>query len=277
MKKLLFSLLAWGALLAFQACEEPNTLEFVARPDADGIAFTNSFSNVYLLSEATAENIAERFVWDSADFEVPTNVTYELQGSIDPAFAAFELVGSTNATNLAVTVEQMLAFADALGLDDDPATTDDLGNPNHTGTVYFRIRAYPGAGTGNSMEAFSDIVAAEIEVIEQAATGGGCDPIYVVGEAAVDAGWAWNTPIVFECQDKVYRAKIKLINATFAFFSTEGDWESRLNYPYFIDQGYAIDPAFEDAADGDNNFRFIGDPGIYVLTIDENADRKSVV
>ncbi|MEL6672443.1 MAG: SusF/SusE family outer membrane protein [Bacteroidota bacterium] len=272
MKKLLFILLSLGTLWTFEACEEPNVLEFIAKPDPDGVAFINSFSDVYLLSQETADNIAERFLWDSADFDVPTNVTYELQGSIDPVFANFDLVGSTNATNLVITVDQLLDFAGALGLDDDPNTTDSLGNANNSGTVYFRLRAYAGSGTGaNSLETLSDIISIDIEVVEKIGTGGGCDPIYVVGAAAVDAGWDWSTPIVFDCENNVYASKIKLTNETFRFFSTEGDWASGLNYPYFVGEGYTIDSDFEDAADGDNNFRFTGTPGIYLLTVDDNA------
>lgn len=272
MKKLLIILFSIGTLCSFESCEEPNVLEFVAVPDTNGVAFLNSFSDAYLLSQETADNIAERFVWDSADFDVPTNVTYELQGSIDPAFENFDLVGSTNATNLAITVDQFLDFALQLGLDDDPNTTDSLGNMNNTGIVYLRLRAYPGSGTGaNTMEALSDIISINIEVIERMATGTGCDPIYVLGAAAVDAGWDWNTPIVFDCENNVYSAKIKLTNETFRFFTTEGDWDSGLNYPHFAAEGFTIDANFEDADDGDNNFQFIGTPGIYVLTVDDNA------
>ncbi|MCB0593511.1 MAG: hypothetical protein H6557_15550 [Lewinellaceae bacterium] len=39
-----------------------------------------------------------------------------------------------------------------------------------------------------------------------------------------------------------------------------------MNYPYFVEQGYAIDARLEDAADGDNNFRFTGSPETYAIT-----------
>ena len=53
---------------------------------------------------------------------------------------------------------------------------------------------------------------------------------------------------------------------TFRFFNVENDWQSGLNYPYFVEQGYAIDARLEDAADGDNNFRFTGSPETYAIT-----------
>src|SRR5690606_34706112 len=52
---------------------------------------------------------------------------------------------------------------------------------------------------------------------------------------------------------------------------TEGDWDSGLNYPYFADEGYTIDDQLENANDGDSNFAFVGTPGIYEITVDDNA------
>ena len=52
------------------------------------------------------------------------------------------------------------------------------------------------------------------------------------------------------------------------FLPAEGDWATGQNYPYFIGEGYTIDANFEDAMDGDNNFRFTGTTGSYNFTID---------
>ena len=38
--------------------------------------------------------------------------------------------------------------------------------------------------------------------------------------------------------------------------------------PFFADDGYTIDSNFENAMDGDNNFRFIGTTGQYYTIID---------
>lgn len=271
MKKIFFSILAFSLVLFFQACEEDNELIFIAKPPAEGVSFTNTFLAEYLLSEDTKDNIAERFVWNPANFGAPTNVAYDVQASIDPNFATFDLLGTSSVTNLAVTVKQLLKYAEDLGLDDDPNTTDANGNPNNTGTVYFRLRAYAGAGTGNNTEVLSNPQALNIRWLEQADPSGACASIYVVGAAAVDAGWNWNSPIVFNCSNKVNTAKINLTNETFRFFTTEGDWGSGLNYPYYEGEGYTIDALLENAHDGDSNFRFIGEPGIYVVVVDDNA------
>lgn len=267
MKKIkLFTLLVL-TLLAVGSCEDNDGLVFTAVPSADGVAFQNSFAANYLLSGETEDNVAERFVWNSADFGAPVNVTYELQGSIDPTFANFTILVSTSETNAAILVEDLLDFATELGLDDDPATTDGQGNPNNTGQVYFRLRAYTGSGGANTTEMVSENQALNITVIER--MGDGCASLWVVGAAAVDAGWDWNTPIEFTCDGNVYTARLELTNETFRWFETEGDWASGLNYTHFSGEGYTIDAAFEDAMDNDNNFRFIGTPGIFEVIIDE--------
>lgn len=268
MKKVLF--LAWAicSIFIFTACEEENELTFIATTP-DGVEFVNSFSTEYFLSEDTEDNIAERFVWEPADFGAPVNITYDLHASLSSDFSEFDVVGSTNGTNLAVTVGDLIDYAEDLGLDDDPATTDEAGNPNNTGEVHFRLRAYAGSGTGNNTEAFSDPSTLSIVWVEQAPTGGACDPIYVVGAGAPDAGWNWGSPIVFECENDVFTAKMRLANDAFRFFTEEGNWDTGQNYPYYESEGYTIDPLLENAQDGDSNFSFIGEPGIYTVVVDD--------
>lgn len=258
------------SLFFVYSCEEDNEI-FVATPSEEGISFTNTFADQYLLSEDTETNIAERFVWNAPDFGVETNITYELQAGTDPALSDVSVIGSTAETNLAITVKQLLDYAEDLGLDDDPTTTDAEGNPNNLGSIYLRLRAYVGAGTGNNVEVLSDVRPLNFKWVEKADVSGACDPLFIVGAAAVDAGWAWNTPVVLECTNDVFVTKINLAPETFRFFTTEGDWGSGQNYPYFEGEGYTIDPLFENADDGDKNFRFIGTAGVYLLTVDDNA------
>jgi uncharacterized protein YbdZ (MbtH family) len=258
------------SLFLIYGCEEDNEI-FIASPSEEGIRFTNSFADQYFLSEDTEANIAERFIWNSPDFGVETNITYELQASIDPTMATSDVIGSTTETNLAVTVKQLLGYAEDLGLDDDPTTTDLDGNPNNTGSIYLRLRAFLGAGSGNSVEVMSDVNQLNFTWVEKADLGGACDPLFIVGAAAVDAGWGWNTPVVLECASDVFMTKIKLTPEAFRFFTEEGNWGSGQNYPYFEGEGYTIDPLFENAGDGDSNFRFLGEAGVYLLVVDDNT------
>jgi len=100
--------------------------------------------------------------------------------------------------------------------------------------------------------------------------------MFMVGAGVPEAGWGWDSPVVLaQIQDNVFQGTTAFINDTFRFFTVEGDWSSGLNYPYYVGQGYTIDANFEDALDGDNNFRFIGTPGTYTMTLDNN--NKTIV
>lgn len=271
MKKTILLFGMFLAVFSLTSCDEEDNLVFTAQPDPEGVNFENSFSSEYLLSEDTGTNIAERFFWNPVDFDAPVNITYDLEASLDSEFATGNILGSTSNTNQAVTIDQLLDYAEDLGLDNDPETTGEDGLANNTGQVYFRIHAYAGTGAANTVELYSDATPLTIRWIEQAANTSGCASIYIVGAAAVDAGWEWTSPIEFFCEDNVYTARVELTNDIFRFFETEGDWASGLNYVYYEEEGYSIDADFENAADGDSNFSFVGTPGIYELVVDSNA------
>jgi len=100
--------------------------------------------------------------------------------------------------------------------------------------------------------------------------------MYIVGAGVPDAGWGWDSPVVMaQIQEGVFQGTTNFVNDAFRFFTIEGDWGSGLNYPYYLSEGYTIDSNFEDALDGDNNFRFIGVAGEYTITIDNN--NKTIV
>ena len=136
MKKLPILLIAFVALLGLNACSSDDDVVFIAQPDMEGIAFLNTFSSNYILTPATGTNVAERFVWNQVDVDVPTNIQYEVQGSPSADFEEITVMGSTSDNNLAVTVKQMLDLAGEAGIDSDPETEA----PN-TGTLYFRVVA----------------------------------------------------------------------------------------------------------------------------------------
>jgi len=115
---------------------------------------------------------------------------------------------------------------------------------------------------------------AETITLGPAVVGPNCnfDQLWVVGAGAADAGWGWSNPIEITCTGTgVYTGNINLTNDAFRFFSDRTlEWGSpSFNYPHYANDGYTIDANFEDALDGDNNFRFVGTPGVYFLTIDD--------
>lgn len=92
---------------------------------------------------------------------------------------------------------------------------------------------------------------------------------YMVGAGIPAAGWGWDTPVKMTwVQDGIFRVETEFINETFRFFTAYADWGSGRNYPYYdVTEGFSIDANFENANDGDSNFRFIGTPGTYTITV----------
>lgn len=80
-------------------------------------------------------------------------------------------------------------------------------------------------------------------------------------------GWNWDTDFVqlTWLSDGIYRATTDFANETFRFFGQQGWGPVDFKYPYF--NGGTVSPLFENAADGDSNFRFIGTPGSYTITV----------
>ncbi len=269
MKKLSILGLFIFALISFNSCETEDDVVFTTSNNGD-LVFTNSFQSEYILTPQTSGNLGERFTWASAITDVPTNVTYQLEKSIVGDFTDAEAVGATTGNEIAITIGDMSGYANEAGLDNDP-TTD---NPD-TGEVYFRLRSIVG---DSGLENFSPAQALTLFLPEES-TGGEAicdlDQYYMVGAGVKFTGWDWATPQEVICSGiNVYTVNVDLIqndadgNGNFRFFTTATDWDSGINYPGFIDQGYTIDDKFEDAMDGDNNFSFIGETGKYLLTID---------
>ncbi|WP_298900600.1 SusE domain-containing protein [uncultured Psychroserpens sp.] len=268
MKNIKFLTLLFIALLGFNSCETEDDVVFIA--EESELAFSNTFQAEYVLTPATAGNLAERFTWESADAGVPTNFTYELQRSITGDFTDASAVGSTTSNEIGITVGDMLGYAAQAGLDNDP----DTEAPN-TGQVAFRLRAF--AGTGG-LETFSAVQSLTMVLPEGEAAAAVCEfeQLYLVGAGVVDAGWSWDTPVVLPCvENGVYGGNVAfqstMDNNNFRFFTVNTDWGSGRNYPFYEDDGYTIDSDFENAMDGDSNFGFIGTTGLYYLEVDTNA------
>ncbi|MFO8146814.1 MAG: SusE domain-containing protein [Gillisia sp.] len=198
MKKLSILLLAFVAFSGIYSCSSDDDVVFIAQPDVEGISFTNSFNASYILTPGTATNVAERFVWNTVDFEVPTNITYELQGSTDTDFTNFDVMGTTGDNNLAVTVQQMMNLAKDAGLDADPET-----DASNSGPLYFRVIAYAGDNAGNSNAQNSEVKSITVLLPEDAEEEEVFKNFFMVGDA-VAAGWSENnnnTPLFRDAEN----------------------------------------------------------------------------
>lgn len=265
MKKIKILLVLFIAALGFNSCSEDPITFIVQEPGA--FNFTNSFSSEYVLTPATAGNLGERFTWETADFGVPTAVTYDLQSSISGDFSDFEVAGSTSGNEITVTIGDLLALAAQAGMDNDPST-----DAPDTGQVWFRLRASIGTG---AEEVFSAAQALTLSLPENTApVEATCEfeQLYAVGAGIPTAGWDWATPAAFACTGTgVYSGNVEFTSdgdANFRFFTEATNWDSGQNYPFYADAGYTIDANFANAMDGDSNFKFVGTSGVYNLQID---------
>ena len=151
MKKISIYILSFVLMFGFFSCQENDDLEFITTPDPEGVSFTNTFLDEYTITQATSGNIAERFVWNAVNFGgVPTAITYELQVSLTEDFSTTEVLGTTDTTNMAVSVETLLLQAANASLDNDPNTPE-----LNTGDIYFRVRAYTGNGGADAPQVIS--------------------------------------------------------------------------------------------------------------------------
>ena len=172
MKKLKFILLTFITVVSFTACEKDEDLEFVAN-EAEGLTFNTSFLENYVLNSSVSGNLAERFTWNNADYGVPTNITYYLQGATMEDFSDYiagdnlydlgSNVANPEANEIPVTVGKMIALAEAAGL------TNESENTN-TGVIYFRLMAVIG---DDGLPSYSAVQPLNVELQIQTNTGPG--------------------------------------------------------------------------------------------------------
>ncbi len=259
-------------ITAFFSCEDDHEPVYKAQEDTDGIAFVNTFASEYLLSDEIKNNIADRLIWNKPDYGVQTNINYLIEGAIGSEFNvktdSLRTIGTTRKTHFPLLVSNLLRFASDLGLDNKPNTTDANGLPNNSGTMYLRVKAFLGTEESPTNVTYTSSKAINIVLIEkEEAAGGGCNSLYALGDAIENVGWNFPGAELI-CKSDVLTAKIALKSGTFRFFQTVGDWESGLNFTYYKDAGFTIDGNFENADDGDKNFKLTGKAGIYTLKID---------
>ncbi len=152
-------------MLITVSCTQDDGINIILQPDPQGIEFTNTLSTTYLLSTAAATNVAERLVWKPVDFGAPIDATFRLEGSIDQS--SFSEISTSSENNIAIAVGDLLDLATELGLDEDKGTTDEAGNPNNIGVVYFRIIGFSGGnGAANAEQVTSEVITMNIELIE---------------------------------------------------------------------------------------------------------------
>ena len=230
MNKLKLLVLLIVGAISFNSClDDDADITYVASPSGD-FMFSNTFLDTYVLTPATSGNLGERFTWNDADFDVQTNVNYELQKSIVGDFSDMEIVGTTSNNYYDVSIGDMLGYAAQAGLDNDPATPA----PDN-GDIAFRVRAT--VGTNADVETMSNVAMLTLMLPEASGGGPVCDldQIWLVGAGVPDAGWGWTSPVRLGCNgDNIYSGNVKIQNnggadKNFRRLTSEGEWASELN------------------------------------------------
>ena len=260
------------AILTFTACDNDDFLpEFTLQEASEQVTFLNSVAQEYLLSAQTGNNIAERFVWNEPNFGVPTEISYSVEGSISETFATIDYEsGVISETNHAVFVNALMAIAmdeTLLALDTDPNTTDDDGNPNNTGKIYFRVKAFVGSGSGqDAIESTSEIIVLNISLIEETDEGSGIELSTwgIVGSATPNSWDGPDIPFYTTGQNNVIVAYATLVDGQIKF---------RENNTWGGDYG-DVEPDGILDQESDNNINVSA--GTYKITIDWNDNSYTI-
>ncbi len=236
----------WGTV----ACEKEDFLIFTATTN-DTLSIQNEVQPVYLISQETSANIAERLVWNAPDFEAPTTTTYVVEVSSSSDFSEISLnSGDITSTNYGIRVSNLLDIAEDLELDNDPTTTNTDGDPNNTGMVYARVKAFAGSSSQGANQTIltSTAVTLNIEVIEVVITNDDCGRVYpstfgLVGSAVNEwgsssRGYATGNDVPLVTND----GSILMAN----LHMTAGDFKIRQNNEWTLDYGIAGASAFKN-------------------------------
>ncbi|SHI77085.1 SusE outer membrane protein [Mesonia phycicola] len=274
MKKLIYIVAICTLALGFNACEEEDEFTFIASAsNTADFLFTNSVAETYSLSALVADNPAERFVWNEADFDVETPVNYELQGATTETFDIYTTLADVTETNYSVTVSSMMTLATEAGLDNDPETEA----PN-SGMLYFRVRAYVGADAGNVVEQFSDMLTLNVELVENTSE----EPLpqfpnlFLVGNATA-AGWDNNNlnyPLVRDPENEnqfSYTGKFLTGDEVgFKMLETKGAW-----HPQWGQLANILSSSTPEGENEPDSFT-VDTEGYYTVTIDKDENTYEI-
>ena len=248
------------ALVGFNSCQEDDDLEFIAAPQGE-FQFTNTFLQEYILPAGNDvnTNIGVLFTWNPADFDVPTNVSYEVQYSVLGDFSDVMQVSSIGViqdTQATISIAGLKSLAEEAGLDNDPDTTE----PD-TGDLSFRIRGFVGDASSTT-ESYSAVQTITLKLLE-APTTGGSGAFEIASWGVVGSGynnWGGFADGKFYTTDTpgVIVSYVNLI---------DGEIKFRENNAWGGDLGDANLDGILDA-DADNNIAVTA--GDYKITIDTN-------
>ncbi len=248
-------------VMVFTSCDNDDvTPEFTLLEASEDLAFSFTAADEYLISTGTLSNVAERFVWNEVDFGVATEISYQLQGSIDSSFDAYDSAteydsGTLSVTNAEVKVSDLNNLAALLGLE-----------AGDSGQVYFRARAFAGSGEGDdAVDTFSEVMTLNITILEESSGGSGISISTwgIVGSGYNNWGAYDDAPFYTTDTDGIFVSYATLVDGEIKF-RENNDWS--LNYG---DTG--VDGTLDQ--DGDNIAVTAGD---YKITLNLNDNTYTI-
>ena len=268
------------SMISFTACTDEDNLRFTTPEEVEQVTITNDPLPEYLIGTQTFTNIAERFNWETPNFNVESNITYVLEYSLDGTFENPETITTTNETSASVTVEEIFNIAtQELGLDTDPQTPfvnendepilDEDGNPipNGSGELILRVKAQLGSDEAdNAPTSTSEPFVMNIQMVEENTGGPVLRDLYLVG-AATAPGWDNgnnNPPMVRDPENPdLYTYTGKFLNDAFKVLEQRGGWQPQ----------WGVGPngnlaSSEDLGEDPGVFEITNGEGYYTLTLD---------
>lgn len=219
-----------------------------------------------VLTKATEKDIATTMVWDDAAYAgTSTVVNYSIEiAKAGTKFASPTVVTTTTNRFKSVTVAELNSALINGGFVDKQENLVDI-----------RIKSSVGAAATAAQFSNSFTIKVTPYRVPLASSH------WLVG-AATPGGWTWDNDAETEFplipgQTNVFQVAVVLKSGE-AFriflgnnFTSNGNWDSSRNYPYFSNLGFTITPELVNANDGDSNFKYVGPTGSRVFKIDYTA------
>ena len=238
MKNTFKILIAAIAFVGISSCTDENNLK-ISEPTTETFLIKTPLNgDSIILSETTPSNPGISLTWNPMDYTTPSVISYTVQIAKDGTdFANPVDLGTT--TDLFATFQSMDFNLKCLSVGAVPYVQTAIN-----------VRIKSTSGTTGSQPVYSNSIVYLV-------TAYGCLNQYAVGQGLPQSGWNWNSPRTLLCDNGVLTMTADFLNGpsdTFRFFTTEGDWSSGRNYPYYAGLNYKIVSTLVNAADGDQNF-----------------------
>lgn len=265
MKQSIFNKFFLGLMmiLGIISCDDREliTVEQTAAPTLIDLSADKLF-----LDQNYQSNPVLTLTWSPAEYNVPTEIKYDVEVSSDEAFSAPVTLANVASSQRSVAFNTKQV--------NDAATTAGLV-PNEEQTLYFRVVSYIGAKGLKTPSNVTSLLVTPYIVIKE------FPKFYLVGGASV-ADWSPNDAI--ELQQNEYKNYIYtyLENSKSFRFLGQKAWDG-LNYSIdapSIRESYRFFTSLSDIlvpdTKEDENIIFEGESGIYKIEINADPDVKTI-